>query len=335
MALRIVGGQVRLRDGRALAFREYGADLGLPIIFTHGNLNSRLFEPVWDLTQEMTANTGVRIVAVDRPGYGDSTFHEGRTYTSWAHDVRELVDALELPRFAVLGFSSGGPHALACAAHKTTLFANRLLCCGLIASDGPYWLLGPDLYKYMFAIPQSTAMTKSLAIPRCTQAEQRLRESYTCMAKEERRTLALRDLDHAIKNGLDGPAQDALLESSDWALPLHRLACPVWMWHGQSDDTVPPEAAWGLLDLLHRSSAPPTPCPAPNPDSSPTPSPASNPGPGFACSPSPDPSLSACRGGAQPPIHLELLEGESHSLIRRHWGAILHRMVLLSETARL
>ena len=54
MARRVVGGQVRLRDGRALALREYGSAIGLPIIFTHGNLNSRLFEPVWDLTQEVS-----------------------------------------------------------------------------------------------------------------------------------------------------------------------------------------------------------------------------------------------------------------------------------------
>jgi hypothetical protein len=41
-----------LRDGRRLAWREYGdVDHGYPVVFTHGVFNSRLFEPMWEKTQ--------------------------------------------------------------------------------------------------------------------------------------------------------------------------------------------------------------------------------------------------------------------------------------------
>ena len=63
-----------LRDGRRLAWREYGLADGFTIVFSHGNLNSRLFAPSWDMTDAITKKTGVRLIAVDRPGYGDSDF---------------------------------------------------------------------------------------------------------------------------------------------------------------------------------------------------------------------------------------------------------------------
>jgi len=67
-----------LRDGRNLAWREFGAiQQGFPVIFSHGNLNSRLFEPVWGNTDAVTNEAGVRLIAVDRPGYGESDYLEG------------------------------------------------------------------------------------------------------------------------------------------------------------------------------------------------------------------------------------------------------------------
>jgi pimeloyl-ACP methyl ester carboxylesterase len=59
---------------------------------------------------------GVRLVSYGRPGYGGSTPNLGRDVASAAADVRAIVDALGVDRFATMGASGGGPHALACAA---------------------------------------------------------------------------------------------------------------------------------------------------------------------------------------------------------------------------
>ena len=56
----------------------------------------------------------VRLIALDHPGFGSSTFQPGRRTLDWATDVDEAADLLGLDRFAVLGVSGGGPCALAC-----------------------------------------------------------------------------------------------------------------------------------------------------------------------------------------------------------------------------
>ena len=126
--------RIRLRDGRSLAWREYGDREGYPVLFAHGNLNSRLFQACWDREQVITEAAGARVIAVDRPGYGDSDYVHDRHYLDWGRDIEQLMQYLELTRFAVLGFSSGGPNAMACAVR----LENSVAACGLVSSDGPY-----------------------------------------------------------------------------------------------------------------------------------------------------------------------------------------------------
>jgi pimeloyl-ACP methyl ester carboxylesterase len=59
------------------------------------------------------ASLGIQYLVVDRPGFGGSDPHPGRTVTDFADDVEQLADALG--RFAVVGVSVGAPYALACA----------------------------------------------------------------------------------------------------------------------------------------------------------------------------------------------------------------------------
>ena len=82
---------------------------------------------------ETAAGQGVRLIAVDRPGYGLSTFDPARTYESGAHDIGELADHLGIDRFAVIGHSSGGPNAAACA----RFLADRLTCCAIVSGPAP------------------------------------------------------------------------------------------------------------------------------------------------------------------------------------------------------
>src|SRR5918996_1163589 len=78
-------GSIRLRDGRTLSLDAAVAALG------------------------------IRYVVVDRPAFGDSDPHPGRTVADFARDVEQLADALGLWRFGVVGVSAGAPYALACA----------------------------------------------------------------------------------------------------------------------------------------------------------------------------------------------------------------------------
>ena len=66
---------------------------------------------------------------MDRPGYGDSDYIHDRLYLDWGQDIEELIQYLELTRFAVLGFSSGGPNAMACAVQ----LQKSVAACGLVS----------------------------------------------------------------------------------------------------------------------------------------------------------------------------------------------------------
>ena len=88
---------------------------------------------------------GLRWVGYDRPGYGGSTPRPDRTVGSAAADAAAVVDALGIERFAVMGHSGGGPHALACAA----LLPDRVLAAVSAAGPAPYGATGLDWFAGM------------------------------------------------------------------------------------------------------------------------------------------------------------------------------------------
>jgi pimeloyl-ACP methyl ester carboxylesterase len=72
-------GLVTLRDGRRLAYAEWGDLGGRPVVMFHGNPASRLQCP----DDDGSVAAGVRLVTVDRPGFGGSTPEPGRTHLGW------------------------------------------------------------------------------------------------------------------------------------------------------------------------------------------------------------------------------------------------------------
>jgi pimeloyl-ACP methyl ester carboxylesterase len=101
-----------LPDGRTLAYTDIGALDGPVAFYFHGAPGSRLELAALD---GAFAVAGLRVITADRPGYGGSTPLPGRTTADWADDVAALTDHLGVERFVVIGLSSGGPYAVACA----------------------------------------------------------------------------------------------------------------------------------------------------------------------------------------------------------------------------
>jgi pimeloyl-ACP methyl ester carboxylesterase len=120
---------IRLRDGRQAAYCEWGDLDGRPIAFLHGVPGSRLFCP----DEAATEAAGVRLLTVDRPGYGRSDPRPGRALIEWAGDFAEFADALDLPPCPVVGWSGGGPYALAAGIRAP----GHVTVIGLAASPGP------------------------------------------------------------------------------------------------------------------------------------------------------------------------------------------------------
>ena len=260
-----------LSDGRTLAWREYGAvDSGWPCVFFHGNLNSRMLRPAWGQTASAASSAGVRIIAVDRPGYGESTVDPWpRTYSKYANvDIKALAHHLKLTRFSVMGFSSGGPHAMACACELQGIVSGLFL----VSSDAPYLDMGSDMVERLYGKPPP--LDDAYAEKKSKETEALLRAAYESMRSAEKREMALEDLDHALRQGLLGPSQDARLETSKWGHLLSGIATPAVAWHGTCDADVPLAAAKHIAANI-------------------------------------------------PSCDLKIIEGESHSLIRRQWPSIL------------
>mmetsp|Transcript_4161 Transcript_4161/g.6104 ORF Transcript_4161/g.6104 Transcript_4161/m.6104 type:complete len:281 (+) Transcript_4161:250-1092(+) len=265
---------IKLRSGRFVSFREYGdLENGFPVIFAHGNMNSRMFEPCWGKTDAMTKEANIRLIAVDRPGYGGTDFEKGRTYLSWANDMDDLSDQLDLKKFAVAGYSSGGPHALACGCDIGNLRSKVSGIC-LISSDAPYKQLGAEYIKKMYGL--DPPISAEQATTRTEKVHDEMKTAYESIRSDEKREIALLDLATAVEQGFEGPGYDAVLETSDW-FDLAKPLKPIHIWHGDNDTDVPVEASQFLTKNLT----------------------------------------------GVPGLQVTILEGENHTLIRRHWQAIL------------
>jgi pimeloyl-ACP methyl ester carboxylesterase len=120
---------VVLGDGRTVAYAEWGDPDGRPVFLLHGMPGSRLFCP--DVAATVAA--GVRLITPDRPGYGRSEPRPGRAIIDGAGELEEVATRLGIDRFGVVGWSSGGPYALASAMAAR----DRVAAVAVVAGDAP------------------------------------------------------------------------------------------------------------------------------------------------------------------------------------------------------
>jgi pimeloyl-ACP methyl ester carboxylesterase len=133
---------VTLRDGRTVHVYDEGDPQGAAVVVHHGTPSSgRLYPSFVDDARVR----GIRLIGFDRPGYGGSSAQLGRSVAAAAADVAELLDGLDVDRFATWGHSGGGPHALACAA----LLPERCVAAATLASPAPYGAEGLDFLEGM------------------------------------------------------------------------------------------------------------------------------------------------------------------------------------------
>ena len=89
-----------LQDGRTLGYAEYGDPDGAPGFYFHGHPGSRLEA---QLADHAARAVGIRVVALDRPGYGLSSAQPRRRILDWPHDVAQAADTLGIGPAPVLG----------------------------------------------------------------------------------------------------------------------------------------------------------------------------------------------------------------------------------------
>lgn len=125
---------VQLADGRRLVAYDSDASSGpdaLTVLWHHGSPQTGvLLEPLL----AAAAQRHIRLLSYARPSYGGSSPNPGRNVASAAADVAAVVDAFRVDRFAVMGASGGGPHAIACGA----LLGDRVIGAVTLGCPAPY-----------------------------------------------------------------------------------------------------------------------------------------------------------------------------------------------------
>ncbi len=92
------------RDGTELYYKDWGR--GQPVLFSHG---WPLSADMWEYQMLHLAGHGYRALAFDRRGFGRSSQPwDGYDYDTFAHDIAQLIEHLDLKDVVLVGFSMGG-----------------------------------------------------------------------------------------------------------------------------------------------------------------------------------------------------------------------------------
>lgn len=243
---------VRTEDGRDLEVLVIGPSDGLPLILHLGTPGAAVDMPQ---LSGPAVQRGLRTVVYSRPGYAGSTPHPGRSVADVTGDIRTVLNHLGQDRFVTLGWSGGGPHALACAALLPGQCAAAATLAGVapFAADGLDWLagMGPENVEEFGAARESRealsaylkGQTPALAAVTADQVAAALgglasdvdRASLTgefagFMAESFRR---------AVSSGIAGWCDDDLAFVRPWGFALSSITVPVSVWQGAQDRMVP------------------------------------------------------------------------------------------------
>ena len=239
---------IELSDGRRLGYAEFGDRGGAPVIYFHGWPGARVEGRLGDDAARMS---GVRLIAIDRPGMGLSDFQPNRGLVDWPDDVVELAATLGLGRFAVLGISGGGPYAAACA----WKLADRLTGVGIVSSLAPFDVPGAIASmgrrnRFTFQLVRHLAVLRRILMARVARSVSRRPDlvlergveatvDKQYLERPDVRKILGESLSEAFRSGSRGPAWEMGLYTRPWAFRLEEIRAPVHLWHGEQDPNAP------------------------------------------------------------------------------------------------
>lgn len=237
--------------GHRLEVELSGPDGADAVVIFHTGTPSAgvLFEPMI----AAGAARGIRHVAYSRPGYGGSDRRAGRTVADCARDVQAIADQLGIERFYTVGWSGGGPHALACSA----LLGDRVIAAATLAgvaprdADGLDWLagMGQDNIEEFGAADSGELIgfLEERAGAYAHVTPEQVHEAFgDLLSPVDVATLTGEFAQYvsdalrlALTRGIWGWLDDDLAIVHDWGFSLEAIERPVTIWQGAQDRMVP------------------------------------------------------------------------------------------------
>ncbi|WP_026957385.1 alpha/beta fold hydrolase [Aliagarivorans taiwanensis] len=253
--------KVSLRDGRTLGYSDIGRPDDPVLVMFPPSTGSRLqHHPC----RQWLFDYGVRVIVVDRPGYGLSSPLPERSLLDHGNDIAELAEQLALDEFVVAGFCGGGAYALAAC----EVLSSRIRHAHLISSVTPYEAISlfhgvkssNKLLAYLvlnapqIANPLIALMSKVII----RQPNSYFDQVYASLGESDKQALnepALLDnfvlaLSEALRQGPQALAQDLRVLAQPWPMKLADLTTPLTLWHGEQDQHVPIRFARLLAQAL-------------------------------------------------------------------------------------
>jgi len=255
--------EVTVAGGRTLEVHVSGPQWGTPVLFHHG---TPFAAAPWPAATEAATRHGLRWVTWSRPGYATSERLPGRTIADAAADAEAILTDMGHGSFYTLGWSLGGPCALACAA----TMGDRCLAAATIGSPAPRSAEGVDRSTGWAPGLLETLEAASVGLPELrrivearsqllhcgprSHAEGEAAEPMTELAAVFGAPLASADvaamvggaggplldaLRKGVGAGLDGWCDDLVALADDWMVDLSTIVTPTAVWHGADDPWVP------------------------------------------------------------------------------------------------
>jgi pimeloyl-ACP methyl ester carboxylesterase len=241
---------LKLTDGRFLEYFDNGIASTKAIVFHHGTPGHG---HAWTTWLELCAARGIRALAYSRAGYGISDRNEGRTVVANNNDIRELLDSFGIRDFISIGWSGGGPHALATTTLQGSKGAITLAGVGAYGVDDLDFLagMGPENEEeFGEALKGEAAISAWMevnAAPFREVTADEIREALGGLIGDaDKKALDGTIADEyatATRKGLavsyDGWIDDDIAFIQPWGFKLSEIDVPVHIWQGDQDLMVP------------------------------------------------------------------------------------------------
>lgn len=256
---------LQLRDGRQLSYTDHGAPTGMPVLYFHALNGSRLELLLHD---ERLRTWGIRLIAMDRAGYGQSSFVERDDYRQHVDDVVALVEALQLDRLHIVSASAGTAHAII-AAEALGQRVQSVHCTavvppiGIILASRSRSALNGVLNRFFRIVPSLMRPALELAL-----AGQTVESMLVTLTQTRDNLLSLTPADvaliqqpehlpHFVANMMESLRQgtrawpaESLLINRPWPIDLRDCRHTIHLWHGTDDGLVPPDMVAAFADAL-------------------------------------------------------------------------------------
>jgi pimeloyl-ACP methyl ester carboxylesterase len=244
-----------------MGYAEYGVPDGTPVIYLPGLHQSRLAARLMSAPCE---DLGIRLVAVDRPGFGLSSGKEHRTIAGWPVDLTELLDHLAIADCAMLAYCAGSAYVLAAAealperVRRISIVAGMAPIAegngreGMSRANRLFWFIArtmPAMLRLylrhtsdaLAADPEATLdqVSASFAAP----------DRFT-MSDDEHRAVIIAALQETFRDGVEGAYDDAVLLAQEWNVDIGSIGQDAVIWHGTADATLPEAMGHYLAETL-------------------------------------------------------------------------------------